>query len=310
MGSEADIAKLRDELKRYQHKLDRDRRFLDFSNLLLDRYARGANARKHGQAAFRLPDFYIIGAPRCGTTWLKHALNRFPQVMMLRGEPFLFTNHFDRDHDAGLSRYEARSENFLSPKLFKVENYDCGTIGEKSPDYFLMSQARLSFFLKINPCAKFIFLCRNPGERLWSHVKHKFPDGMERLARLADLRSMEELEKHDNAVWRAVRKNSRFGFYRSAMQLWQELVPPNRLETMSFHDVEADQEAALRRVARFLSLDGDPGAHVQASRLSPRAGTEKLDPPAFLVDWMRDLYGDEPAYVDSLSHCGTGSGDT
>ena len=33
-----------------------------------------------------LPDFIIAGAPRCGTTWLSHLLDRHPDVQMAKPE--------------------------------------------------------------------------------------------------------------------------------------------------------------------------------------------------------------------------------
>lgn len=44
----------------------------------------------------RRPDFYVIGAPKCGTTSLYHVLRQHPDVFMSRRkEPHFFT---DPDH--------------------------------------------------------------------------------------------------------------------------------------------------------------------------------------------------------------------
>jgi hypothetical protein len=43
-----------------------------------------------------LPHFLIIGAPKCGTSWLAGALRRHSRVLMVPDEIEYFSSHIDR----------------------------------------------------------------------------------------------------------------------------------------------------------------------------------------------------------------------
>jgi len=284
---------------RYRRKLDRDRLYLEFSRRLLMRLGKGAEAQRNGHAAYRLPDFYIIGAPRCGTTWLKVALDHCPGVLMLRGEPFVFTYHFDRDVETGLGKYDPIPESFLSPNDFEPARYSQVLLGEKSPDYFTMAGVRLGYFLDLNPRAKFIMICRDPTERLWSHVLHQFRADPEYVTRFVSSPSLDRSQEDDRRVWRFVGSATHFGLYRKSLQAWRAAVPEDRLLVLSFHDFEASPPATLERVLQFLGLNagstpsGDPKDRISS--------TEEIAPPAFFTRWAAELYGDEADYVASLA---------
>src|SRR3546814_15134753 len=114
--------------------------------------------------------FYIIGAPRCGTTWLKRTLAAHRDILMLSGEPFAFTRHLDGSPEAGLQRYVPTAENFLHGGKFDPDRYDRFLVGEQSPDYFTMAPRRLRIFLDDHPPATFILLCPDPATPPGSHL--------------------------------------------------------------------------------------------------------------------------------------------
>src|SRR3546814_9166493 len=103
---ESEFAVLHTEVVRLRTKRARDTRLLEFSQQLLRLHAEAATARRAGRPAFRLPDFYIIGALRCGTTWLKRTLAAHRDILMLSCEPFAFPRHLAGSPEAGLPRSE------------------------------------------------------------------------------------------------------------------------------------------------------------------------------------------------------------
>lgn len=122
----------------------------------------------------RGPDFLIIGAARCGTTWMKAQLARHPAVRIVAGE----VHYFSRRTHISPGAYAA---------LFTNENFKGGYMavdgyvqGEKSPDYQVMSDRRIALCKALFPRAKIIFQVRDPVERAWSHLKrHGLPAGGE-----------------------------------------------------------------------------------------------------------------------------------
>jgi len=117
------------------------------------------------------PNFFIIGAPKCGTTSLVSWLSDHPQVFMSeRKEP----NYFNTDmRILGAIRssidYEA---------LFKNVRKQEKAIGEASTRY-LRSKVAIPAILKYNPSAKFIVSLRNPIEMVASAHMHLVRRGVE-----------------------------------------------------------------------------------------------------------------------------------
>lgn len=103
------------------------------------------------------PNFFIVGAPKCGTTTLFSWLSEHPNVFMSRvKEP----NHFNKDFN--FPKYRDKND-YL--KLFKDANYQHVCIGEASP-YYLFSNCALDNILEENKSSKFIVCLRNPVEMM------------------------------------------------------------------------------------------------------------------------------------------------
>ena len=113
-----------------------------------------------------LPTFFVIGAPRAGSTSLYFYLSLHPEITMSRlKEPHFFVDNVRppaiRVDD--LAAYEA---------LFTS---DTEVRGEASPSYACYSQhsgapERISVLL---PEARFIYLVRDPIDRTVSHYLHR-----------------------------------------------------------------------------------------------------------------------------------------
>lgn len=101
----------------------------------------------------RLPDFFIVGAPKCGTTALYHYLSMHPGIYMPTfKEPHFFSGDFPRFgkiHDL---------ESYLD--LFE-DAPDNARTGEASV-WYLYSNCAISRILDANPDARIIAMLRNP----------------------------------------------------------------------------------------------------------------------------------------------------
>ncbi len=105
-----------------------------------------------------LPDFVIIGAPKCGTTFLYHLLSKHPHV-----EPGAFkeVHYFDLFFDKGTEWYR---QCFPSPLL---KNGRRTITGEATPGYLSFPEAP-ERMAGVIPRARLIALLRNPVERTYS----------------------------------------------------------------------------------------------------------------------------------------------
>lgn len=115
-----------------------------------------------------VPDFFIIGAPKCGTTALYEYLSTHPDTFMPENkEPHFFADDM-YVRDTGIQRRMTSPECYAA--LFKDATQD-QTTGEGST-WYLASERAIPSILAVNPAARFIVMLRNPIEMLQSLHRH------------------------------------------------------------------------------------------------------------------------------------------
>ncbi|OFX02507.1 MAG: sulfotransferase [Alphaproteobacteria bacterium RIFCSPHIGHO2_12_FULL_63_12] len=181
-----------------------------------------------------LPDFVIIGAMKCGTSSLHAQLAAQPQFFMSEPkEPNFFSN--DETFAKGEAWYRG---------LFK--DAPSGAIkGESSTHYtklptYPKTVERLG---RLIPDAKFIYVMRDPVERLVSHYIHEWTQGV--ITCGID----EAIEKHPELV----------AYSRYAFQLdpYVARFGRERILPVLFEEMTASPDAELKRIAAFLGAQGD-----------------------------------------------------
>jgi hypothetical protein len=106
------------------------------------------------------PDFFIVGAPRCGTTGLSRYLAAHPQICFSRPkEPHYFSLTAERLGETSLERhYLRRCFVGYDPAVHR-------SVGEGSTSY-LYSQRAIDAILAHNPDARMVVMLRDPMEML------------------------------------------------------------------------------------------------------------------------------------------------
>ena len=179
------------------------------------------------------PDFAIIGAMKCGTSTLHTQLAAQPGVFMSTPkEPNFFSD--DAVFAQGMPWYEA---------LFAAAPADA-LKGEASTHYTKLpthphAAARLHAAL---PALRLIYMIRDPVERLVSHYIHEWTMGVI-TAPLDDA-----VERHPELV----------AYSRYGMQIgpYVDLYGTDRILVLRLEAMQAEPQAVLDRVGRFLGLDG------------------------------------------------------
>jgi len=147
----------------------------------------------------RLPNFFIAGAPKAGTTSLYHYLDQHPQVYMSPvKEPNFFAaeireENFDPPLRAGIARDARALREFLSGdmrekrfggivekwedylRLFAHANHE-SAVGEASVCYLWSPTAPEGIAARI-PDAKILVMLRDPAERAFSQYLHGLGNG-------------------------------------------------------------------------------------------------------------------------------------
>jgi hypothetical protein len=114
----------------------------------------------------RKPDFFIVGAPRCGTTALHTYLGEHPEIFMsAEKEPHFFST------DVPSSEFTRDEQKYLS--LFAGARHE-KRVGEASV-FYLCSQRAATEIHAFCPSASIIIMLRDPIEMMYSlHRRHLF----------------------------------------------------------------------------------------------------------------------------------------
>lgn len=101
-----------------------------------------------------IPNFFIVGAPKCGTTAVSEYLRNHPSIFMsFPKEPHHFSDDF-----AQFREYR-RLDDYM--KLFRGRTQDHLIVGEASVWYLYSSSAVKSIY-EFNKDAKILVMLRNP----------------------------------------------------------------------------------------------------------------------------------------------------
>lgn len=202
-------------------------------------------------SAERLPDFFIGGAMKSGTSTLHALLARRPDVFMPRQELHFFSmddvvQHpdlasaargrvphvdYERDLDTNLDWYAAQ---------FGAARPD-QRVGEHATTY--LPSARVApRIARLLPHARIIFLLRDPVRRALSHYWHTVRSG----------RAIYGFEKTIRYAPHTILTR---GFYRESLEVFYRHFPREQIRVVIFEQFIADVPAAFREIERFLGLD-------------------------------------------------------
>jgi len=199
------------------------------------------------------PNFFIIGAPKCGTTSLVSWLADHPNIYM---SPVKEPCFFNRD---GLYKIETVEE---YEALFACAGPEHLAVGEASTHY-LYSREAVPRIVEYNPEARFIVCIRNPiemvqalhAERVWQG-RETIKD-FEKAWRLQDER---RLGKHIPKTVRKDPQRLQYGAYcRLGEQLSRlySLVPKERVLVIVLDDMAENPRNAYQKVLAFLGVPDD-----------------------------------------------------
>lgn len=199
--------------------------------------------------------FFIVGAPRCGTTAMSKILARHPEICFAKPkETHLFVQ------DLGRTDRDFWRQEFVEP-FFSHMADEHTTLGEGSVSS-LYSKDAVDRILDFDPEAKFIIMVRNPADLVYSyHGRMLFlldedePD-FTRAWRLQD----------ERAAGRSLPKrcrDPRLLFYRDVARLAPHVermfdtVGRERCFVVVFDDFTGDPAAVYRSLCEFLELPFD-----------------------------------------------------
>lgn len=203
----------------------------------------------------RMPNFFIVGAARSGTTSLDRYLSQHPEIYItLRKEVHFFAaDHFPRTGpgDEGLNRRVIRDEEKYSQLFADVAKEQA--VGESSVFYLCFPDSAQRIAQAV-PDAKIIILLREPVDRAYSAYMFLVRDGRETLGFEEGLsREEERRQKGFEPMW----WYKELGLYSSQVKRYLDVFGEERVKVLLYDDLCANPRQVLRDVFAFLGIKED-----------------------------------------------------
>ena len=256
-----------------------------------------------------LPNFFIAGAPKAGTTSLYHYLDQHPEIYMSPiKEPHYFASEIRlerfserlrprAEQDAGTLR--AYLDSSMSEKRFggvvtewsdylklfrKAEGRKA--IGEASVCY-LWSESAAENIRRGIPDARIILILRNPVEMAFSMYIHTLRSG----AIHCSFREAIEMgiEQRGGPI-DVMHPFLDMGFYHQQVKRYLETFLAERIVIYWYDEYQADPARILADIFRFLKVDATFCPDMSKRYLEAGTPDVMLDPAdrAFLIEFYRD----------------------
>jgi len=189
-----------------------------------------------------LPNFLIIGAPKCATSWLSGALTRQARILMVPDEIEYFTSHLDRPLQWYLAHFQLVAASDKRKRLRPGERL---ILGEKSAGYCGLSPARIRLVHRLLPDTRLVLMIRDPVKRHWSHAKRFFSKLKAQRRGYDSLSSRRQLHRFFS-------RTRRFGEFSKMIENWTDAYPAEQLLIVSQETAFAEPGRTFERVMRHI----------------------------------------------------------
>lgn len=212
----------------------------------------------------RMPEFFIVGAPKCGTTAMNDYLQQHPEIFLPKKKEI---NFFGSD----LVFYKPRvtKEEYLS-HFAEAKNEK--RVGEAAV-WYLYSKRAAAEIKAFSPDGSIIIMLRNPVDMMYSlHAQRLYNDN-------EDLRDFEEAlaAEKDRQQGRRIYKNAANAmgfFYRDAARYTQqvrryfEVFGREKVHVIIFDDFKKDTPRSFHETCEFLGVNTQ--FHPEFNIVNPR----------------------------------------
>ncbi len=225
-----------------------------------------------------IPDFFIVGHAKSGTTALYEMLRDHPQIFLPASkEPWFFASEL---HVRTPPRPEGTPRTLEEYRSWFAGAERGQRVGEASALY-LWSRTAASAIAAVQPEAKIIALFREPASFLRSlhlqlvetyvETEHDFERA---LALEDDRRHGRSIPRH--TYWPSVLLYSEHVRYAEQLRRYHDAFGRDRVLVLVYEDFRADNDETVRRVQRFLGVDdtlavmhseANPSVEVRSARL-------------------------------------------
>lgn len=199
------------------------------------------------------PNFFILGAPKCGTTALAQWLGEHPNIYM---PPVKEPHYYSHD----LNNRQTRTQKAYE-RLFKGVTTEHQAIGEASV-WYLYSREAVSNILAEIPDAQFVVCLRNPVEMAYSLHGQQLVSTNEQFKKFEEAWQLQRERARGEQV-PALCEDPQLLLYGPACELGKQLqrlyasCEPGKVHVLFLDDIKKDARAVYLRVLEFLGVEDD-----------------------------------------------------
>jgi len=203
-----------------------------------------------------LPNFYIIGAAKCGTTSLFANLLQHPEIFM----PYKKELHFfDMDEN-----YLRGTEWYINSYFQNAKKYKA--IGEATPAYMYWADTVAPRMLDLHgrgTLPKFIAILRDPVERAYSRYWHDIKLGQPLLFEKGKCISFEKAVELEEWIVQSNTKLKngtaytfvRGGLYAPQIKIFHKYFPRENFLILLHDDLKQNPDGTFADIFRFIGVD-------------------------------------------------------
>jgi hypothetical protein len=224
----------------------------------------------------RVPDFFVVGQFKSGTTALYEMLRRHPQVYMpdFKELWYLAPELRSRSHALkGADSLEGYLAHFAAARSDQ-------RVGDATPAY-LMSRSAAGRIAELQPDARIIAILREPVSFLRSFHLQCLQNRTETEKDLRKALALEPARREGREISPHAARPQELLYsehvrYVEQLQRYYDLFPSERILVLIYEDFRRDNEATLRSVLRFIGVDDEYPIEPVEANASVRVRSPRL----------------------------------
>ncbi len=202
----------------------------------------------------RIPDFFIVGHPKSGTSALFRMLQHYPQLHIPRKEPSFFVPELGQmeRYAGGISGYTALFDEARPDQL----------IGEATTSY-LWSRTAAQRIAAVQPRARIIAILREPASFLRSLHLQFIRSDMEIERDFGTAIALDDERRLGRRIPPNAPRPQQLVYgehvrYTEQLGRYHAVFPDDQILVLIYEDFRADNEGTVRKLMRFLDVDDAP----------------------------------------------------
>jgi hypothetical protein len=243
----------------------------------------------------RKPDFFIVGAPKCGTTAMNDYLQAHPEIFIPTKKELHFFGT-DLPFLKGRRVTEQEYLAYFAPARGETR------LGESSVWYLYSQQAAVEIKV-FSPAARLIIMLRNPVDMMYSLHSQRLYNDNENISNFEEALAAEAERKQGRRLYQNALNTMGF-FYREAatyapqVQRYFEVFGREHVHVIIFDDFKNATAQVYRQTCEFLEVD--PRFQPEFRIINANKGVHSTALRSFLryppgpIPWFQKLWSLSP----------------